>query len=585
MVIEHTTPMLSLAKCYDDAQLVAWAAKTGATEFAIQPKFDGVSLSLRYDNGQLVAAVLRGDGAKGDNVLDRVLLMQNVPKTALYGDVDEVRGEVIMTKTAFKKHAHVFANARNAVAGALNRKNAGKHDVIKDCTFIAYDVIDTGHAMASVRQVLKSLGNVGFVTAAGYSATIDDLLAVRERAAEDAPHADYELDGLVIKVMDRSFYPKLGATDHHPRWAIAYKFQGESGETVLRHVVWQVSRRGTLTPVAVVDPVTLSGVTVTRATLHNLDQLERLQAQVGDSVMMTRRGGVIPHVEHVTKPGVKRKAIKLPDECPSCGKPVERIGAVLQCAAPYACPQARKGAIVHYAHVFDIQGIGPETVDQLYEAGLLRSPIDLYNPRGDAGASWVPVIGKKTASKILAEVHKKATRVEMATLLTALGIDGLGSVTGRKIAEFFPSFKALLGNWMPVDLISEHYGIGDKTARAIYYGVGDNRDLIEALMDFIDIVAPKPANADATGPFVGKSVVFTGKLSDMDREAARALVRQYGGTAPDAITKTVDYLVVGDGAKDEQRTKRDKAAKYGIAIITEAEFAQMVADAIEGNEK
>lgn len=603
--LKHSPKMLSLDKCYHDHDLESWRdmmlRTTADVRFTLQPKYDGVSVSLMYSGGRFVAAALRGDGEEGDVITDRVrdFVPAHLPAGALFGSTHRgplvVRGEVVINKSDFRKlPAGEFANPRNMVAGILNRKTAkGKHAL----RFIAFDVYAIGTHGGELSYAvypstaLEKLRTYGFIPASTKIVNGVDLIDARSSFASSLLSTDVgpEYDGIVIKVDSAITRVALGETSHHPLWAIAYKFQGESGKTFLRHVEWQVSRRGTVTPVAIVEPVELSGVVVQRSTLHNLDQMEALDLHLDDEVLMTRRGGVIPHVESVTKKAKRRIPIEVPTKCPSCASKLRREGGFLYCTKQSSCRSVRVAQITHYARTMDYDGFGAEVVGALYDAGLVRTPVDLYRPNGpiDATVMWENAVGVGVARNLAKQVLGNTRYFAIDQFLAALGFDGLGHTIGRKILKAFGTVEVALE--ADVADFQELPGVGLGRATSIVKDLRENRDMIEALLEKVRLMPATEAPVGAVaGPFTGESVVFTGKLTDMEREAARALVRDHGGETPSSVTSSTTMLVIGDQAKEEQRTKREKAEKLiakgvKLRIITETEFIDMVAVALKSN--
>lgn len=584
--VEHTSPMLSLAKCYDKTEIVDWCIEAGVETFLIAPKYDGVSLSLIYDRGKLVDAVTRGDGKVGDSVLHNVLVMRGVVPHRLSGGPDHcvIRGEAIFSKTAWAKVKPHFearaakregsVNARNAAAGILQSKNPND-EVLQALDFIAYDCLSSDSAGWSLGDALRLVMS-DFTTGHIWTSPVKQAMRFLDLAADHATECDYETDGVVVKVDSYAERTRLGATAHHPKWAIALKFQGDSGATVLRSVQWQVSRTGTITPVGIVDPIELSGATITRVTLHNLKQIETLGLREGCAVKMTRRGGVIPHIEHALNVPMTPE-IRPPKKCPCCTGPVMRDGDFLKCVNSDECPDVQRQRLLFWAQQTDMMGWGEEVIAKLYDAGDVIQPSELYT---NERALMITMFGKGLGPKLLREAELKRTMTP-AVFLRALGLEGIGSTQAEKIMEHFNQDVAELLDWADEPAAALNIaGIGDKLADNLHAGINQARGEVRAALNVVKLIAPQKSKVTA-GPFAGKKIVFTGKLSDIEREAARELVRTHGAETPAGVTKATDMLVVGDGAKEEQRTKRDKAEKYGVRIVTEAEFLEMLAEATE----
>ena len=588
--VTHAWPMLSLAKCYEMGEVIDWCIDAGVDTFQISPKYDGVSLSLIYEQGRLAEAVTRGDGKVGNSVLTNVLEMPSIPKTLREQTSCVVRGEAIFSKASwarlkpvFEKRAEARAgevSARNAAAGTLQAKNTLKR-ALTSLEFIAYDRLTAETpGYESLGDELRRLMMENFSTGLIWTAPVERARHYLGVATEHSLECEYDTDGVVIKTDSYAARKKLGATAHHPRWAIALKFQGNAGTTILRDVVWQVSRSSMITPVAIVYPITLSEASISRATLHNLGYFESLQLSAGAKVEMTRRGGVIPHVERRVSP-VSDTLLKSPSECPCCKGPVKRKRDILYCVNFDECPDVQRQRLLFWASQTDMMGWGEEVISALYNDGDVLRRSELYKlPM----KMMVSLFGKVAGPKLCAEAALKS-KMSATTFLKALGIDGIGESQSAKIVDKFDQDIRKLLAWAQQPTRSDLSlpGIGAKLENNLRAGLQDLSQEIVALLNVVTITTPT-RSAVAVGPFAGKKVVFTGKLSDMEREDARAAVREHGGETPTGVTKQTDILVIGDLAKEEQRTKRAKAddyiAKgYPIKLVTEADFLAMLVEA------
>lgn len=560
--VTHLQPALSLDKTTTESGLVEWAASVRGI-FVIQPKLDGMSLVLQYNGGRLVSAASRGDGAKGDRI-PYAHEIPSVPNVSSNKAHYEVRGEVVIPlKTFREKYSKTFANPRNMVAGVLRSKTLDKA-LLKDLRFLAYD---TSLSYADEAIALPALEDLGFDVAetravsgeGGLWQSCEDWMAERDEFL-------YECDGLVIKANGRSERNRLGATEHHPRWAIALKFAGESNKTKVLDVEWQCSRTGTLTPVAIVEPVTLSGAVVRRATLHTYARFEAFDLRSGSTVLMSRRGGVIPHIEARMDAG-SVFVLQAPKVCP-CGAAARIEGDFLMCSKPSACIETQIAKLCHWASVLDMQGWGRETLERLYLFDELRTVADFYTvTMGDLK----PFFGETTTAKLLAEVKRE---MPFNLLIQGLGIEGVGKTASRKIIRELGTMHKLI-EWSrsPTSI----KGIGPAVHKQLQAGIIANYPLLRELEKHVTVLDEQPR--ETTGPFAGKAIVFTGALSDMQRTDAQALVRKLGGTTPDGVTKETNILVVGDGAKEALRGKRDKATKYGITIWSEQDWVDALVEA------
>ncbi len=587
-LFSHKTPMLSLDKAYDEAGVLKWAVsfEGGIVE---APKIDGIAASLHYDEtGALMAAVTRGDGRQGELFTANARFIPSIPQRIPWGPA-EVRGEVYMPLSVFRSRfqSEGFSNPRNTAAGAIKQKEPSK-TADYGLGFFVYSVRDTpaDHSFASLSEGLEWAAGQGFTVVPWRAATREDIHAGWLSWMERRAGLDFELDGVVYSADRISEQVRLGETAHHPRWAIAYKFQGESGETVIREIEWSVSRSGAITPVAHIAPIVLSGASVSRCSLHNLAILRTLGANVGARVVAMRRGGVIPHIERVVEPGPD--PVEVPERCPVSGHPTVIDGDVLMCSAPEACGAARLGTLSHFLRTLGIEGFGPKIISRLMEGGHVREPADFFRLTADTLAG-LDRLGRKSAQNLVAEV-KARRRVPLAAFLEALGVDDLGAVAARKVAETFTRLSAVRAASV-ADLAAIH-GLGEITARAIRTGLDARAALIDDLLtvlvvdDHVEAPAAPVVVADPDDPVAGKSFVFTGRLASFDRKTAQSHVTARGGTTPDDVHKHLDFLVVGDdgspllggGAKSSKQKKAEKLQEAGapVRIITEGEFRRMV---------
>ena len=575
--VRHRAPMRSLGKCYDEATLVAWTGDFDGDVVAM-PKIDGLACSLHYDDdGWLTLAATRGDGEVGENVTANVRTIAGVPRRLAAGPV-EVRGEVFLSLQRFQQLKDDAGdvdgapkNPRNLAAGALRQKDPQKTRAV-GLSFLAYDL--RGSTATTHQQKLALLAGLGFPPIPQAVAPKHLVKMAVDALADRRAELPFETDGVVVVVDQLAEHERLGATSHHPRSAIAWKFQGEEGESVLRGVHWQVARTGTITPVAVVDPVELSGVTVTRATLHHRGFVDKLGLSIGARVAMVRRGGVIPQVERVLAPG--DTPIALPERCPSCDAPVSVQGDFLMCSAPTTCVAATIGRVIHWAKNTDIIGLGESAAEQLVEAGLVKTPADLYRLTA-AQLTSLERLGPTLADKLLAEIDK-TRRLDLDVLLRGLGIEGLGKAAARTLAGRFETMSRLRDATHAE--LSAIKGLGEVSGAAIKAGLVDNAAIIDSLLEHITMSTE--VHSTGEGPLSGSSFVFTGALLQ-DRKSAEAAVRSLGGQTPSSVTRTLTHLVVG-GDRSAPSTKQKAAEKLiadgaPIAILDEAAFNALLSSA------
>jgi DNA ligase (NAD+) len=578
---KHKEPMLSLDKCYEADELTDWA-KSFEGHVVAMPKYDGIACALHYDDcGRLKVAATRGDGITGDDVTANALGIKDIPSKIAVNTPLEIRGEVYMRLSVFEKFkAEGMANPRNLTAGAIKQKDP-KKSAAYNLSFAAFDL--GGGSESSQVAELEKLVSLGFPKIDYVVCSHDDLGKGFEQFSKWRPTLDYEIDGVVYKVDSVKEQRRLGHTSHHPRYAIAYKFQGESGISTLKGVEWSVARTGVITPVAVVDPVVLSGVTVTRASLHNVAFIDKLGLTIGAKVTLVRRGGVIPNVEHVVEPGPE--PVVLPTVCPSCGSPVERERDFLYCTTPRTCKRAIIGQLAHFASSLDILGFGDVVLEQAYDANLLREPADFYTLKWEDLAK-LERAGEKSAKKRIAEVDKKRS-VPLATFLRALGLPELGKHVSAILASRYRTLEAVQA--ATLEELAATHSIGDTIAESVVNGLSDAKPMIAALVKHVT-VEPESAGDGATeGPLSGKSFVFTGKMVAFSRSEGEKRVRALGGAVLSGVNKTLSYLVVGadkSGPKSTKEKAAEKAIKEGapLQVISEDDLLEMIDGAGAGAE-
>lgn len=588
--VEHVAPMLSVdssGACEDVREFDrrVRSALDGGIEYLCQPKFDGLSIEIVYEDGHFVRAATRGDGEQGDDVTQNVRTIRSIPLQLVgeYPAFLAVRGEVFMPREAFQAYNREriardddpFANPRNAAVGTLRQLDPSvSADRPLDCFF--FDVLDSSYTFDSHSEINEMLPVWGLKTndRTELVGDIEAAIEYRERLTEDRDTLDYEVDGSVIKVNDIGACEQLGRTARAPRWAYAYKLPARTEETTVREIVVQVGRTGRLTPVALLDPVEVSGVTVSRASLHNPEQIAQLGVDVGDRVRVERAGDVIPYVSEVIEHATD-SAFEFPETCPVCDSPVERDGPLAFCTGGLTCPMQKKRAIQQYVsrEGLDIEGLGEQRLEQIIDAGLLDSIPDLYSLRA-ADLRQLDGWGEKSAENVLAEIEQSKTP-PLSDLLTALSVPQVGSTTARSLARAFGSFEAL------VDASEEELqaveDIGPTVACDIREFFDDNRtqEIIGALrMMGVD---PQPPDREENAESVldGVTFVFTGSLDRWTRSAAQELVERYGANATSSVSGATDYLVAGENPGGN---KLDGAAENDVTVLDESEFCAFLSD-------
>jgi DNA ligase (NAD+) len=566
----HKERMLSLDKCYAPEDLAEWAT-TFEGAVVVTPKYDGIACSLHYDAaGKLAVAATRGDGQVGDDITVNAAGIKDIPAKLDPAGYDggaagrplEVRGEIYMRLSVFARYRDEGkSNPRNLTAGAIKQKDP-KKSAAYGLSFAAYDLI--GVDDATQEGELQRLVRLGFPK-------VDYLVLPREQAlggyeefARLRPTLDYEIDGVVFKANDVKEQRRLGETSHHPRHSLAYKFQGDAGVSTLVAVEWSVARTGAITPVAIVEPVALSGVSVSRASLHNVAFIAKLGLSLGARVTLVRRGGVIPNVEGVVVPG--SVPVEVPTACPSCGSPVVREKDFLYCTTPRTCPKAVIGQLAHYASTVNMLGFGDVILEQCFARKLLASPADFYTLTWEGLAS-LERAGEKLAKKLVAEVDKART-LELATFLRALGLPELGKHVSALLADRYASLDAILA--VTEEELAGTHGVGETIARAVVTGLADARPTIEAIRKHVALTLPAKQASVGDRPLSGKSFVFTGKLLTLARSEAEQRVRSLGGAVLSAVSKQVSYLVLGqekDGAKSTKQKAAEKLVAQGEPLV------------------
>ena len=580
--VVHDVPMLSLEKCYSEGELQRFYSRFRGP-CVVTPKIDGVAISARYDErGNLVYGVTRGDGRQGELITENVKQIVGIPHKISQGPL-EVRGEAYMPLSIFRDQwADRFANPRNLTAGALKQKDAAK---TRDygIHFFAYEAVGLEN-LPTEDERFSRLKELGFSPAPWVMAEAADAQATFDRLSEQRPTWDYETDGIVFRVNDSSQHEGLGRTAHHPRFALAYKFQGESGVSTLLDVEWSVSRTGKINPVAIIDAVSLSGVTVRRVSLHNLGIMRTLAdgalPKIGAQVLVTRRGGVIPHIESVVQDG--DRTIDVPETCPSCGAPTREVDDFLVADHAGDCVTAALKRLEHFSSVVDIRGLGPKVLAQLFEADLVREPADIYMLDLNALLT-LDRTGQKTAENLLAAIQDRR-EIPVSVFLAALGIKDLGAQVARSLEGEFPSWDEIVDAGVP--RLTAIDGVGEVIAQSIVEGLAAQRAQVERLLSHVRLTWPQPSTSGGDGPLAGIAVVFTGAMERLGRKEAQQMVRAAGGATPSTVTAEVRWLVIGDEAfrkyaagERSSKLKRAEALQASgspIEILAESEFLRRI---------
>ncbi|MEK7294326.1 MAG: NAD-dependent DNA ligase LigA [Nitrospirota bacterium] len=592
--VPHERPMLSLDSILDREDVLAFDKRMQKelgeprVDYTVEPKFDGLSVELVYERGTFVRGATRGDGATGEDVTINLRTLRSLPlhlqSDAHPPDRLVVRGEVYMQLDDFQalnrriteRGEEAFANPRNAAAGSLRQLDS-KITAERPLVVTCYEIMgQSGQLPPTHWDELDALIRWGLPAPAHRKqcATIEEVIAVHHETEAIRDKLPYEIDGLVIKVNRRDWQERLGEKSRSPRWAIAYKFTPRKEITVVQDIAVSVGRTGTLTPLALLKPVEVGGVTISRATLHNADEVARKDIRVGDTVKVERAGDVIPAIaERIAVPGQKRaQPFQMPDRCPVCESAVAREGAYYYCTGQAACPAQLKGAIEHYASksALNIEGLGKKTVAQLVEEKLVNNLADLYRLKKEQLLELDGFADRSASLLLNAIEHSK--EVSLDRFLMGLGIRQVGQHIARVLAEHFKTLDAIMV--ADRETFESVHEIGPEIAASLesYFKEGHNRKVIEQLRTLGLSVEDVPQISQDARPLAGKTFVFTGGLERFGRDEAKRRVEQLGGRAASSVSKQTDYVVAGPDAG----SKLNQAKKLGVKILTEAEFAALI---------
>lgn len=592
----HSRPMMSLdnALSFDELREFDRRARElsgrDELEYVAEHKFDGLSLALIYENGLFARGVTRGDGQTGEDVTANVKTIRSIPlrldsamlkKLGLLSDI-EVRGEAMMPRAAFEElnrqqeaaGGKRFANPRNAAAGAV-RVLDPSITASRKLEFFAYYLLVGGRVpLKEHSQSLEALKQLRFRASSDFQVCegIEEVEKYCTKWEAKRDKMPYEVDGVVVKVNDVGLQNELGYTSKAPRWAIAFKWAARQGTTVVRSIDFNVGRTGTLTPVALFDPVPIGGVTVSKSTLHNMDEVARLNIHAGDTVLIERAGDVIPHVLKVVKHGNEEAPVVVPDKCPECGTRIHRVeGEVAYRCVNAMCPARRRESLIHFAsrHAMNIDGLGEKLVDQLVEKGIVKDFADLYALKLD-DLEPLERMAEKSAQNLLDEIAA-SEKNELSRLIYGLGIGFVGERTAQLLAEHFGSLQKI-ADATPEELM-EVNEIGPKVAAGVadFFSEKANRKLIERLREK-GLRMKEERKAPVSARLAGKTFVFTGTLERYSREEAGQLVQSHGAKVASSVSKKTDYVVAGA----DPGSKLAKAQSLGVAVLDEKSFEKLL---------
>lgn len=589
--VTHPQPLLSLANTYNEEELRDFDRRVrdilGDTDFtyAVEMKFDGAAIRLRYENGELVLGATRGDGEKGDDITRNLKTIDDIPlRVEDAPEVMEVRGEAYMGKEAFvrlneyrdEQGLSTFANPRNSTAGSLKMQDP-REVARRPIRFFAFDLLleeeDGLRTQESKMEMLQKLG----IPVCDYfkvCSSIDEIFQIIEDWGELRHSLPFEIDGVVIKVNEEKYRSELGSTSKAPRWAIAYKYEAEQASTLLKDITLQVGRLGKITPVAELTPVQLAGTTVKRASLHNEDEIHRKDIRVGDTVVVEKAGEIIPQVMSVVNPDREGRSepFSMPENCPACSEKLVKLeGEVAWRCVNTQCPPQVIERIKHFASrdAMDIEGLGEAVVEQLVNEGLISTYADLYSLSKDQLVQ-LERMGEKSAENLITAIEKSKEQ-SLDRLIYALGIRFVGKTVAKDLASHFRSMDAMAN--ADIDTLTNIDSIGPKIAESVYsfFRIEKNLKLIESLRE-AGLTFQYEGNDTESDLLKDKKFVLTGSLPSLTRDEATHLIKKHGGSTASSVSKNTDYVLAGESAG----SKLDKAKKLDIRIINEQEFLEMI---------
>jgi DNA ligase (NAD+) len=592
-IVRHTIPMLSLANAFDeteakefDKRVKKFLGTSSDIEYVTEPKLDGLAVELVYERGQFVVGSTRGDGVNGENITQNLRTIKTIPLQLIRKEISvperlEVRGEVIMQLKRFRELNQkreelgepLFANPRNAAAGSVRQLDS-KITAERPLEIYCYGIGEVrGRTFKSHWEILQTLSKWGLRINPNIQRCkhIEDVIEYYHEVNEKREKLPYEIDGIVIKVNQLDLQTRLGEISRSPRWALAFKFQPKQETTKIQDIIVQVGRTGALTPVAVMEPVKVGGVEVSRATLHNQDEIDKKDVRIGDTVVIQRAGDVIPEVVQVieSKRTGKEKKFRMPSKCPVCGAEVIKEEAIHRCIG-LDCPAQLKGRIKHFAskRAMDIEGLGVKLIGQLVDKDLVKDVADIYYLLKEQLIE-LERMADKSAQNIIDAIEASKTK-PLSKFLYALGIRHVGETTAEDLARRFSRLDDFFH--LSEEDLREVEGIGPEVSASVYQFFRDkkNKESIERLKKAgVTVIEPK---VKGKAKLAGKTFVFTGALKSLGRDEARHIVESLGGTTASSVSKKVDFVVIGE----DPGSKFDKAKELGIKTLSEEEFKKMI---------
>jgi len=587
--VKHSKPMLSLGNAFEKEDMIDFKKKINnflnnksEVQLSSEPKIDGISATLRYENGKLIYGLSRGDGVFGENITENLTTIKDIPKSLTDSPkVIEVRGEVYIGKKDFEKLKDKFANPRNAAGGSLRQKNS-KETAKIPLKFFAYGIGEIiPQVFKSQSDLLKKLKTWRFPVNSHCKIvnSIDEVEKNHTDMEALRSTLDYDVDGIVYKVNDLNLQERLGSTSNSPRWAIAYKFSSVKASSTIRNIAIQVGRTGAITPVAKIDPITVGGVVVSNATLHNEDEINRKDIRVGDTVTIQRAGDVIPQVLSVDKSKRNKNSKKFifPDKC-LCGSPTKKeismttkkTDAVRRCVRGYECDFTAKEKLKHIVSkdAFDIEGLGKKVIDNFWELKLVRTPADIFSL--DYGKIEKLEGWGKLSIKNLQNAINKSKNIVLDRFIYSIGIRHIGQENAKILGNFFKKskkFSELFSAKKRKDILTnleDLDGIGDTQIKSIedFFSNKKNSQIIQSLMLVLDIKNFQKTNR--TGKLSNKNIMFTGGFEKMSRSEAKALAEENGAKILGSVSKKLNYLVIGNSKPTKKKIEKAKELKVDL---------------------